>query len=303
MPTRTAIAEDARIGAVVPEGEPALPPRISWGAVLSGAVVAVTVGAMLNVLGLAIGATSMEPAQPGASPTASLLGMLGGIWLLVANLIGLAMGGWVAARLSGTSDGTDGGLHGLSVWAVAFLLSAVLLGNAVAGTANAAFQGAASAFGGAAQSMTRGAGEAIGAAAGAVDPEALLDRLQRSLRSGGDPAALSPEQRQAEMARILGLRVRQGGFEAGQRQRLAELAAIEYGITPEEAEQRITRLEAEARDLAQQAASEARQAAAAASEVAAIGAYWIFAAMMLGAVAAVLGGRLGTRRTVAIRDV
>jgi hypothetical protein len=309
MPTRIAMTDhamtdDAVIGTAVPEGAPTLPPRISWGAVLAGAVVAVTVGALLNVLGLAIGATSMEPAQPGASPSATLLGMAGGIWLLVANLIGLAMGGWVAARLSGTSDGTDGVLHGLSVWAVSFLLSAVLLGNIVAGAANTASRGAASVLGGAAEGVTQGAGQAVqalGTAAGVPDRDALLERLQGSLRSGGNPAALSPDQRQAEMARILGAAVRQGEFEAAQRERLVDLAAAEFGMSPEQAEQRIAQLEAEARDLAQQAATQAREAAAAAAEAAAIGAYWIFAAMALGAVAAVLGGRLGTRRALAVR--
>jgi hypothetical protein len=301
MQTRIAVDEDVTAGTGVPEGAPALPPRISWGAVLAGAVVAVTVGAMLNLLGLAVGATTMEPAQPGASTSASLLGMAGGIWLLVANLIGLAMGGWVAARLSGTADGTDGALHGLSVWAVGFLLSAVLLGNIVAGTANTALRGAAAALGGAASSATEQAAQALGAEGGTAQPGALLERLEQSLRSGGNPASLSPEERRAEMARILGQRVRQGGFEAAQRERLAELAAAEYGIPPDQAEQRITRLEAEARDMAQQAASTARQAAARAAEATAIGAYWIFAAMTLGAVAAVLGARLGTRRALAAR--
>jgi hypothetical protein len=303
MQTRVATAEEAITGAAVPEGAPALPPRISWGAVLAGGVVAVTVGAMLNVLGLAIGATALEPAQPGESPTASLLGMAGGIWLLVANLIGLAVGGWVAARLSGTSDDTDGVLHGLSVWAIGFLLSAVLLGNVVAGTANTAFRAAGAAVGGAAQGIAQGAGQAAQALApqvGAMDPNALVERLQRSLQTGGDPAAMTADQRRAEMAEILGRRIRQGSFEGDQRDRLANLAAAEYGIPPAEANTRIGQLETQARDLAQQAETQARQAADRAADAAAVGAYWIFAAMILGAVAAVLGARIGTRRAVGV---
>ena len=57
----------------------------------------------------------MRPA--GSTPGASSFGIGAGIWLLVANLIGLAVGGYVAARLSGTADSTDSVLHGLSVWA------------------------------------------------------------------------------------------------------------------------------------------------------------------------------------------
>ncbi|WP_270935111.1 hypothetical protein [Falsiroseomonas oryzae] len=301
MQTRVATAETPLAATAVPEGAPALPPRISWGAVLAGGVVAVAVGAMLNVLGLAIGATTVDPAIPGESPSGSLLGMVGGIWLLVANLIGLGIGGWVAARLSGTADDTDGVLHGLSVWAIGYLLSAVLLGNIVAGTANTAFRGASAMIGGTVQ----GAGQAIGQAAQAVapqvagnlDPEALVERLQSGLATGGDAAAMSSDQRRAEMTQILGQRVRQGGFLGNQRERLSQLVAAEYGVPAEEANNRIGQLETQARDLAREAETRARQAGEAAAEAAAVGAYWIFAAMILGAVAAVLGARIGTRRT------
>jgi predicted nucleic acid-binding protein len=301
MQTRVATAETGLATTAVPEGAPALPPRISWGAVLAGGLVAVTVGAMLNVLGLAIGATTIDPATPGDTPSASLLGMAGGIWLLVANLIGLAVGGWVAARLSGTSDDTDGVLHGLSVWAIGFLVSAVLLGQAVAGVTGTATRGAASIIGGTVQ----GAGQAIGQAAqavapsvGAVDPNALVERLQRGLQTGGDPAAMSPDQRRAEIAQLLGDRVRQGEFRGGARERLSQLVAAEAGIPADEANNRITQLETQARETAAQAEAQARRAAEAASNAAATGAYWLFAAMILGAVAAVFGARIGTRRAV-----
>src|SRR4051812_37748774 len=107
-------ASGATYGSAVPEGAPALPPRISWGAVLAGGVVAVAVGTMLNILGVAIGASTVD-ATASATPGASSFGIGAGIWLLVANLIGLAVGGYVAARLSGTADATDSVLHGLSV--------------------------------------------------------------------------------------------------------------------------------------------------------------------------------------------
>ncbi|WP_431266746.1 hypothetical protein [Dankookia sp. P2] len=60
-------ASGAAYGAVAPEGAPALPPRISWGAVLAGGVVAVAVGTMLNILGVAIGASTVD-ATAGATP-------------------------------------------------------------------------------------------------------------------------------------------------------------------------------------------------------------------------------------------
>jgi hypothetical protein len=298
MQTRVGTAEQAVFGGAVPQGAPALPPRISWGAIFAGGLVAVVVGAMLNVLGLAIGATALHPAQPGATPGAGALGVAGGIWLLVANLLGLAAGGWVAARLSGTADDTDGILHGLSVWAVSVLVSAVLLGNVVAGAASTAAGGASALLGGAGQA----AGQAVRAAApqwtGVVDAEALATRLREGLATGGEPARMSSDQRRSEMAQVLGQRLRQGDFLPGQRERLSQLVATEYGLPQNEAEARIARLEAEARELAARAETEARMAAQATAEGAATAAYWIFAALLLGAIAAVLGARLGTRRVM-----
>ena len=288
-------------GGIAPEGAPALPSRISWGAVIAGGVVAVAVGAMLNVLGLAIGATTIDPVTMGETPSAGTFGIAGGIWLLVANLIGLAVGGYVAARLSGTADDTDGVLHGLSVWAIGFLISAVLLGNAAAGAAG----GISRMVGSAAQGLGQGAGEAIAAvapAASTIDPRAMAERLQTGLQTGGDPAAMNSDQRRAEMAQIIGNRVTSGTADPGARDRLALLVAAEYGVAPEEARTRVERLEAEATRVAQEAEARARAAADAAANGAAVGAYWIFAAMLLGAVAAVLGARTGTRSAVRVTD-
>jgi hypothetical protein len=307
MQTRVATAAQAGYSSAAPEGAPALPPRISWGAVLAGGLVAVAVGAMLNVLGLAVGATTLNPAQPGETPGAGLLGIASGVWLLVANLIGLGAGGWVAARLCGTADDTDGVLHGLSVWAISFLVSAVLLGNILVSTASTAMSGASAILGGTAQGAGQAASQAARAIApqmaGVIDAQQLVDRLRDGLETGGDPARMSTDQRRAELARILGQRLRQGDFLPGQRERLAQIIGAEYGLPPAEAQTRISRLEGEARQVAAQAETEARAAAQATAEAAATGAYWIFVALLLGAITAVLGARLGTRRVVGAQQV
>jgi len=307
MQTRVATAAQAGYGSAAPEGAPALPPRISWGAILAGGLVAVAVGTMLNVLGLAVGATTIDPAQPGQTSGVGLFGIASGVWLLVAHLIGLGAGGWVAARLSGTADDTDGILHGLSVWAISFLVSAVLLGNVLAGTASTAMRGTSAILGG----TTQGAGQAVGQAAramapqlaGAIDAQQLAERLRDGLETGGDPARMSTDQRRAEMARILGQRLRQGDFLPGQRERLAQIVGAEYGLPPAEAQARISRLEAEARQVASQAETEARAAAQATAEATATVAYWVFVTLLLGAISAVLGARLGTRRGVGAQQV
>ena len=286
-----------------PEGAPALPPRISWGAVIAGAVVAVIVGLMLNVLGIAVGASAVD-ATGGDTPSGTTFGVVSGIWLLAANLIGLAVGGYVAARFSGTADDTDGVLHGLSVWGVGYLISAVLLGNIIAGTASTAVQGASSILGGVAQ----GAGQAASAASGPVaqmaqqaDPRQLIERARTALQTGGDPARMTSEQRNAEIGTLVTRRVTEGNLPQQDRQRLNQLVAAEYGISTEEAQRRVQQVEEQAARTAQEAERRAREAANATATASATAAYYAFGAMLLGAIAAVLGARLGTRNVHTVR--
>ncbi|SDB61438.1 hypothetical protein [Belnapia rosea] len=303
MPTQTmgaTVAPGTATG--LAEGTPTLQRRVSWGAILAGGVVAVAVGTMLSVLGVAIGASAVDATQ-GQSPEAGNAGIIAGAWLLISNLIGLAVGGYVAARLSGSADRTDSTLHGLSVWAIGYLLSAVLLGNVIAGTAATATQGASSVLGGLAQ----GAGQAASAAAGPasqmasqIDPSKLVERAQTALRTGGDPAAMSSDQRNAEIGQLLTRRVTDGNLPQGDRDRLSRLVAAEYNIAPDEANRRLQQVEQQATETAQAAERQAREAADAAATAGAVAAYWIFAAMLLGAVAAVLGARAGTRNAAVV---
>jgi hypothetical protein len=278
------------VAVAAPEGAPALPPRVSWGAIIAGALLAVAVGAMLNILGLAVGATAVD-ATARDTPSASTFGIGAGIWLLVSNLVGLAAGGYAAARLSGTSDGTDATLHGLGVWAVAFLVSAVLLGNVVAGTASTAFGAVSSIVGGAA----RGAGSAVSAVADQANPQALIDRARLAMTGPSDPARMTTEQRAAEISGLIGRRIANGALSDAERQRLNALVAAEAGVPEQEAARRVQAYEAEAQRTAREAEERARRAADAAASGTAAAAFWVFAALLLGAIAAVVGARVGTR--------
>ncbi|MES2710363.1 MAG: hypothetical protein V4653_02170 [Pseudomonadota bacterium] len=212
--------------------------------------------------------------------------------MVIANTIALAVGGYTAARLSGTTSDTDGVLHGLAVWAVAFLVSAVLLGNAVAGVASTAASTAAQAIGGATSAVT----SAVRTAAPDISPNALIERAQSTLRgAGGPPASMTTEQRAAEMGTILTRRVSSGNFTPQDRQRLSELVAAEANIAPDEANRRIDAAEAEARRTLAEAERTAREAADATARATTIGAFSAFAALLIGALAAILGARRGTR--------
>lgn len=288
----SAIINETQEGAVAIEGAPKLRSRVSLQAVVAGAVVAIAVGVMLNVLGIAVGATTIDPLMPGETPDAGTITLVAGIWLLAASLIGLGLGGYTAARLSGNVDKEDSSLHGLAVWGLAFLFGAVVAGGYATGAARTAVEGAGSAIGGVAQ----GIGSAAGGVGQAIDPQAALERARSALTRRADPQQMTSEQRMAEIGSITAQRIASGSYGTGARDRLQALIAAEAEITPAEAGQRIDEAEAQARQAAQAAEQRAREAADAAAKGVAIASFWGFAALLLGAVAAALGSMAGARR-------
>src|SRR5262249_32174629 len=154
------------------------------------------------------------------------------IWTAINLILSMGFGGYVAARLSGTHSHLDGELHGITVWAVATLLATMLLAQlaslavgtvtTVAGTAGAA----ATAAGG--SSLT-------GSLAQQVSPQTLLDRLQQSLTSNGDPTQMTREQIRSEIAALTGRVLLNGNLPTSDRDRLIALTAAEANVTTEEA--------------------------------------------------------------------
>jgi lipopolysaccharide/colanic/teichoic acid biosynthesis glycosyltransferase len=79
---------------------------------------------------------------------------------------------------------------------------------------------------------------------------------------------------------------------------LNQLVAAEYNVSPQEAQQRGEQTEQQATQAAQRAEETAPRAADTAASSASIAAFSIFTVMLLGAIAAVLGARRGTRDVV-----
>jgi hypothetical protein len=109
---------------------------MSWPAVLAGAVVAVAVGAMLNLLGVALGAASFNPYALDSNDAAEFTAAAG-MWMALANAIALFVGGAVASRVAKHPDHHKGALHGVGVWGAAFLLALILATASAAGGAAA----------------------------------------------------------------------------------------------------------------------------------------------------------------------
>src|SRR5688572_29848019 len=73
-----------------------IPPRVSWGAAMAGAVVASAVWLLLHLL--AVGAGLSAPASDAG--TLESIGVGTGAWSLVAPAVALFAGGLVAGRLA-----------------------------------------------------------------------------------------------------------------------------------------------------------------------------------------------------------
>jgi hypothetical protein len=150
-------------------------PLIDWGAALAGTAIAVTIGVVLVILGVAVGATTINPWET-ASEQAPAWTIGGGLYLAFANLVALQLGAFVAVRAARWPDHHSGLLQGILVWALAFLLAAGVLGLGVGGLLTGAASGEqlGRAVTDAAQAAT---GEATGAAAplSPAETDALQD--------------------------------------------------------------------------------------------------------------------------------
>lgn len=105
--------------------------RISWAAIFAGALTAIIIAFMLNMLGLGIGLTSINPMSE--ENTLDGLGTGTIIWWALSNLVALFVGGLIAGRMSGFPSNKDGGLHGFLAWALFTLVSVWLLTATVGG--------------------------------------------------------------------------------------------------------------------------------------------------------------------------
>ena len=264
--------------------------RISWGAVLAGAVVAVATTILLSLLGAAIGAGTIRPLDTTSADLANY-GIGSAIWEIINLALSMAFGGYVAARLSGTHSHLDGELHGVTMWGVAVLLGSVLLAHALSGLVGIVGQGASSV-------VSRAVGDA-----GTISGANVVDRLEQSLSNSGDPTTMSHEQIGAEIATLVRTGLQDGGLSDSDRNRLVSLVAARSGVTNEEAARRVTRMENDVKATMAQAEQRARVAADDVAHHAATAARALFTALVLGLLAALVGSWIGTRHKRVLHPV
>lgn len=165
--------------------------RISWSSVFAGVLIAVVVQIALSLLGIGIGLSTLD-VKTEAHP-ANGLGIGSAIWYVVASLISLFAGGFVAGRLAQSRNTFDGVIHGLLSWSLITLITLYFLTS----TIGSIIGGVGSLVGNTLSAAGNIAGKGVSAAAPAIKDELQnqginLDNLKQEaktvLRQTGKPA-------------------------------------------------------------------------------------------------------------------
>jgi hypothetical protein len=266
--------------------------RISWGAVFGGVVIALATQLILNLLGVGIGAATFDPASStNASATTFSIGAA--IWWTISGILAALAGGYAAGRLAGQPREASGGWHGLTAWALATLVIFALLTTTLGAIAGGALGFLGNVAGGAAQSLGTTAQTAVQAAAPAIsqaaDPLARIERAVRDVSGGSDPSAL----RDAAVSAVRAAVTSDPAQAQDARDRAAQALAKAQGVPIDDARAQIGRYEQQYRQAIEEAKQQATAAAQMATTAVSRGALFASIALLLGAIAAWFGGRMG----------
>ena len=292
---------DAVMGAGNSTGWDHIHRRISWGAIFGGVVLAIALQILLSLLGAGIGFGTVNVAA-GSTPDASSFGIGGGIWWIVSTIIALFAGGYAAAWLAGNEIKFDGMLHGLVAWGISTILTLYLLTSAIGGLIGGGFSAissVASSAGGAVKDAAAPVAKTFG-----VSPDMIQDQARAYLQpTNPDPATMSPQDAQKAVAQDLVTYERGGPDSAAARTDIINITAAQMKISQADATKKFD----DAQAKIQQATAEAKQKATAAADATASGAsktsFAVFVDLLLGAIAAAVGGTAAIRRRVIDRAV
>jgi hypothetical protein len=266
--------------------------NISWSAVLAGVVVALVVQLILNMLGIGVGAATLDPGT-GDNPSATSFSIGAGLWWTVSGILASLAGGYAAGRLSGRPKESTAAWHGLTTWALTTLVIFYLLTSSIGGILGGAYRSLSSAVGGIAQT----AGSTVQTAAQAVapslsqgaDPFGSIEQSLRGASGGNDPAALRDSAVTAMRALVTGNP--QQAQDA--RERAAQALAKAQNIPVEQARTQVQGYEQQYRQTVDNAKRQATEAADAAAKAVSRGALLGAISLILGALAGWFGGRMG----------
>jgi hypothetical protein len=106
-------------------------PRLSWGPVICGVLLAVACHIVLGLIGAALGLAA-APAE------SSALGAGAGLWALITPFVSTLLGAWLACRMAAREDTAGTNLHAVMVWSIGLIAGALFLAGTFATGAMAA---------------------------------------------------------------------------------------------------------------------------------------------------------------------
>jgi hypothetical protein len=255
--------------------------RISWGAIIGGTVAAISILLLLNLLGIVIGASTIDPMEGDQPGKGMAIGA--GIWFIVSFLIALAVGGWASGRLVGVPNKKDGMLHGFLTWGLTSMVLLWALTSAIGGLIG----GATSVLGKTASIAGQGAKSAAPAVSGIVQ-QATGVTPQDIQQQAGD--LVSDPSFQAFVTGVM----RDGQANPQDRANLARVMSQRRGMSEADANAQITQWQQQIAQTKQQVQQKAVQAEDKAATGVSRAALVAFAALLLGAIAATVGGGAGS---------
>ncbi|MBL8840853.1 MAG: hypothetical protein JNL90_04905 [Planctomycetes bacterium] len=294
-PVKPVASYDSRVS--VPDGRF----NFRWGAVLAGLAIAIACNVFFAEIGLCLNLGIIDRNSSGGA-----VAVANAIAWLVTGLAALFGGAWVAGHMSSSRTRVEGGLHGLAVWAAGavVMLALAFTATGVVGSGMLSLVGKG----------LEGAGKAAALAMPTWD--GIKQELDGALqRNGADPAAMGgsgdaatgiaaadPQTRLLDRSRLFELAGRHFTIDgatppANERDELVRLIASQAGISPAVAERTLAqwdRVWDGGVQRYEEAKAEAARVAEEARGMAMVAAGWAAAAMLLGAIAALIGGAIGS---------
>lgn len=292
---------------------PGLNSAVSWPAIFAGAAGAAALSLILLILGTGLGFSAVSPwAMQGID--AATFGFAAVVWLSFTQIAASGMGGYLAGRLRNKWLYAQPDevyfrdtAHGFLAWAVATLLTVLVLASMAGSIISSGVSAGAAVAGGAASTAGAVASTAGEAVAGESDSggmgntvEYFVDSLFRDESSGSAQGAAQQGSEVAsipvgEVTRIFARALRSGTLPQEDERHIGRLIAQRTDLSQQDAERRVSDGFADVQATLQQAENTAREAADAAREASAAAALWMFVTLLMGAftasLMAIFGGR------------
>ena len=261
--------------------------RTAWGAVFAGAIIALMITFLLNLLFAGIGLANFDPATSNNPLSGYETGSI--IALIVINVVALFIGGLVTGRLSGTPRRGDAVVHGVLTWSILTIGTILLLTTAVGRIVG----GVAGLVGNTVSSVAQGAAAVAPEAANAAQSQGITlnnvqDRVNQFLSDAG---VQNPEQAGQQLVQLVTQRLQNGESLTSQdaQNEFKDFLANNSDLSQQEINQQVQQFTQQAQQTADQVVQTTQEVA----NVAGTTAYALFGALLLGAIIAVLGALTG----------